>query len=63
MNNDELKNKITEILTENLRWEPYYFISRGIAYEEDLQKIADALIAAGIGDVKAAERRAKVVEE
>lgn len=51
MTNDELKKKIIEILTENLRWEPYFFIRRGIVYEYDLPNIADALIAAGIGDI------------
>lgn len=58
MTNDEVKKKIINILTETLRWEPYYFISRGIVYE-----IADALIAAGIGDVKATEHRAEVAEK
>lgn len=57
MNNDELKKKIVEILDNNIRWQPYYYISRGIVYEDDLKNIADALIAAGIGDVKKAERR------
>lgn len=52
MTNDELKKKIVEILDNNIRWQPYYYISRGIVYEDDLKNIADALIAAGIGDVK-----------
>lgn len=52
MNNDELKKKIVDILSDNIRWVPYYFISRGIVYEDDLKNIADALIEAGIGDVK-----------
>lgn len=57
MNNDEMKKKIEDILYDNIRWAPYYFISRGIVYEDDLKKIADALISAGIGDVKEAERK------
>ena len=39
-------------MDNNIRWQPYYYISRGIVYEDDLKNIADALIAAGIGDVK-----------
>lgn len=62
MTNDEVKKKIIDIITETLRWEPYYFISRGIVYENDLPKIADALIEAGIGDMKEAEHRAEVAE-
>ena len=66
MTNEELKKKIVEILDNNIRWQPYYYISRGIVYEDDLKNIADALIAAGIGDVTAykaeAEHRAEVAE-
>ena len=51
MTNEELKKKIVEILDNNIRWQPYYYISRGIVYEEDLKDIADALILGGIGDV------------
>lgn len=58
----EVKKKIIDILTEILRWEPYYFISRGIVYENDLPKIADALIEAGIGDMKEAEAEANRYE-
>lgn len=57
MNNDELKKKIVDILSDNIRWVPYYFISRGIVYEDDLKNLADALIAAGIGDVRAELKR------
>lgn len=60
MNNDELKKKIEDILSDTIRWVPYYFISRGIVYEDDLKNIADALIEAGIGDVKEAERKSFV---
>lgn len=49
MSNEELKKKIVEILDNNIRWQPYYYISRGIVYEDDLKNIADALIAAGLG--------------
>ena len=52
MTNEELKKKIVEILDNNIRWQPYYYISRGIVYEDDLKNIADALIASGYGDVK-----------
>lgn len=62
MNNDELKKKIVDILSDNIRWVPYYFISRGIVYDDDLKNIADALIDAGIGDVKEAENRARAAE-
>lgn len=51
MTNEELKKKIVEILDNNIRWQPYYYISRGIVYEEDLKNIADALILGGIGYV------------
>lgn len=48
MANEELKKKIVEILDNNIRWQPYYYISRGIVYEDDLKNIADALIEAGL---------------
>lgn len=48
MTNDELKKKICEILNNNIRWQPYYYISRGIVYEDGLKNIADALIDANI---------------
>lgn len=53
MTREEMKKKIVEVLDENIRWEPYYFINRGIVFEENLKNIADALIAAGIGDISA----------
>ncbi len=52
MNNDELKKKIVGVLSDNIRWIPFYFINRGFVYDDDLKNIADALIEAGIGDVK-----------
>lgn len=62
MDNEELKKKIVEILDNNIRWQPYYYISRGIVYEDDLKNIADALIEAGIGDVKEWKSRVEVAE-
>ena len=50
MTNEELKKKICDIIA------PYVS-----AYGDD-ERIADALIAAGIGDVKEAEHRAEVAE-
>ena len=50
MNNEELKKKICDIIA------PYVS-----AYGDD-ERIADALIAAGIGDVAEAEHRAEVAE-
>lgn len=52
MTREEMKKKIVEVLDENIRCEPYYFINRGIVFEDNLKNIADALIAAGIGDIK-----------
>ena len=50
MTNEELKEKICDIIA------PYVS-----AYGDD-ERIADVLIAAGIGDVKEAEHRAEVAE-
>lgn len=59
MNNDELKNKIVEIIISAI-WKDaeadYDSTDKTEAYS-----IADALIAAGIGDVKEAEHREKVL--
>lgn len=52
MTEQETREKIKKVLDETIRWEPYYYIFRGIVYEGDLDNIADALIAAGIGDLK-----------
>lgn len=52
MNNDELKKKIVKGLKETINWTTDYSIPIGIVYKSELDKIADALIAAGIGDVK-----------
>ena len=56
MSNEELKKKIEDILEE------YNFETddgEGLVLSTD--EMADALIAAGIGDVKEAEHRAKVL--
>lgn len=52
MNNDELKKKIMEIILQGVHAEP---LDNSMAIE-----IADALIEAGIGDVKEAERKSFV---
>ena len=57
MTNEELKKKIVEILDNNIRWQPYYYISRGIVYEDDLKNIADALIAEGLCDKNTLDER------
>lgn len=62
MNNDELKKKIVDIVNE---W--HWFQKRDangntIWQANDTEKLADALIAAGIGDVKEAEHRAEIAE-
>lgn len=44
----ETREKIKKVLDETIRWEPYYYIFRGIVYEGDLDNIADALIAEGL---------------
>ena len=54
MNNDELKKKIAEIILQGVHAEP---LDNSMAIE-----IADALIAAGIGDVKENENRARAAE-
>ena len=70
MNNEELKKKIVEVLTPVIKagniscneenackkcWFP-------CEIERTAERLADALIAAGIGDVKEAEHRAEVAE-
>lgn len=58
MNNDELKKKIEDILEE------YNFeTDDGEGWVLSTDEMADDLIAAGIGDVKEAEHRAKVAEK
>lgn len=58
MNNDQLKNKIIGIISTVLLskvMKEKYILKCG-----DIERIADALIAAGIGDVKEAERKSFV---
>ena len=62
MTNEELKKKIVEVLKETINWATDYSIPIGIVYKSELDKIADALIAAWIGDVKEAELERKAYE-
>ena len=58
MNSDELKKKIEDILEE------YNFeTDDGEGWVLDTEEIADALITAGVGDVKKTEHRAEVAEK
>lgn len=54
MTNEELKQKIVKVLKETINWTTDYSIPIGIVYKSELDEIADALIAAGISDTKAA---------
>lgn len=63
MTEQEFREKIKNVLSDNMRWQHYYAIMRGIVYEQDLDNLADALISARIGDVEEAEHRAKVAED
>lgn len=60
MTKDELKKKIVKVLKETINWTTDYSIPIGIVYKSELDKIADALIAAGIGDVSKWKVYAKV---
>lgn len=64
MNNDELKKKMIKIIEENISWETDVFTFRKLANfsKEELPKLADALIAKGIGDVSEYKHRAEVAE-
>ena len=55
MNNEELKKKIVEIIRYCYVNEKDYGYIFDLHIEEKINAIADALIAAGIGDVKEAE--------
>lgn len=65
MTNEEIKKKIVEILND-VTTEPMIYKGRYLGDtqmpELKINAIADALIAAGIGDVKEADRRAEVAE-
>lgn len=62
MTKDELKKKIVKVLKETINWTTDYSIPIGIVYKSELDKIADALISAGIGDVKDVEAEANRYE-
>ena len=62
MNNKELKKKIVEILEEGYTPIEYDDGDWGQTYFPTNEDVADALIAAGIGDVNEAEHRAEVAE-
>lgn len=61
MNNDELKKKITHIVIEAI-WKDAE-TDYDSTDETEASSIADALISAGIGDVKNAEYRAEKAEQ
>lgn len=63
MNNEELKKKIVEILEEGYTPIEYDDGDWGQTYFPTNEDVANALIAAGIGDVKEAEHRAEVAEK
>ena len=60
MNNEELKNKIVETIKKTIK---YACASKVYMNEAGYGIIADALIAAGYGDVKEAEHRAARAEK
>ena len=62
MTNEEIKKKIVEVLKETINWATDYSIPIGIVYKSELDEIADALIAAGIGDVKELQLDKKAYE-
>lgn len=59
MNNDELKKKIEGILQEEIE---YVVVCGSSVKNVCIEHIADALIAAGIGDVKESENKATAAE-
>lgn len=59
MNNDELKKKICEIIDSSCS---FYYGSNVHMDDEQENAIADALIAAGIGDVKESENKVTAAE-
>lgn len=60
MNNEELKKKIVDILQLKLQECPLQ--PHGIMYRDAAEYIADALIAAGIGDVKDLQAQVNALE-
>lgn len=66
MTNEELKKKIADVLRENIEYELHYFPDDNYTEVEfDYDKLADALITTGIGDIKriANEERKQAVQE
>lgn len=63
MTKDELKKKIVKVLKETINWATDYSIPIGIVYKSELDKLADALIAAGIGDVSELKKHRVIVEQ
>ena len=57
MTNEELRTKVVEIMSKT--WEEPVPCTA----ERNFERIADALIAAGIGDIREAEHRAEVYYE
>lgn len=60
MTNEELKKKIVDVLRGNIEYELHYFPDDNYTEVEfDYDKIADALLSAGIGDVTEWKERAE----
>ena len=63
MTNDELKKKVVDVLRENIEYELHYFPDDNYAEVEfDYDKIADALIAAWIGDASSEKAMRELAE-
>ena len=62
MNNEELKKKIMEVVNQWHMFQNRDMHGHTIWLTNDSEKLANALISAGIGDVKEAEHRALVAE-
>ena len=61
---DELKKKIVDVLRENIEYELHYFPDDNYTEVEfDYDKLAKALIAAGIGDVSKLQRECSSKED
>lgn len=62
MTDKELKNKIVEVVNQWHMFQNRDINGHTIWLTNDSEKLAEALIAEGIGDVKEAEHRAEVAE-
>lgn len=62
MTNEELKKKLAEIINEWHKFQKRDAHGNTIWQTNDAEKLANAFISAGIGDVKEAEHRAEVAE-